>query len=248
MSEISIDGFGVKRQHLPWTSDRYAGGRHVVHDPRSRDYRADVSGVKLRRVVHALHAPVLDQLKLGSCTGNSGAQCLNCSPLHRLRERSYVEADAVDFYSAATKLDSWPGSYPPDDTGSSGLAVGKALKARGLIDRYEWGFGIDDTLKLAVTDVLSIGIEWTEGMFDPDPDGFIAPTGKVAGGHQPTIRGIDPKEEWVLILNSWGSSWGGWRTGLRRVYSGHARMRFADLETLLKRNGDVVRFVREPKP
>lgn len=242
--QLEVDAAGIKRQRLDWTSHRYAGGRHVVHDPASKAYRADTSGVKLRRVVHALRAPVLDQLKVGSCTGNSGAQCLNSDPLHRPRERRYTEADAVAFYSDATRLDDWTGTYPPDDTGSSGLAVGKALVARGLITRYEWGFGIDDALKLATTDVLSVGTEWTDGMFDPDPDGFVSPTGSVAGGHQWTIRGIDPREEWVLILNSWGAGWGGWTQGLRRVYGGHARMRFADLEALLARNGDVVRYVR----
>lgn len=239
-----VDAHGVLRRHLPWDGAPRPLGRHVVHDPRSRAYRADTSGVTLRRVIHAHHGPVLDQGQVGSCTGNSGAQCLNCAPLHRAGERLYGEGDAVAFYSDATKLDSWPGSYPPDDTGSSGLAVGKALQARGLISRYEWGFGIDDALKLAVKDVLSIGVEWTQAMFDPTPDGFIAPTGVVRGGHQPMVRGIDPVEEWVLILNSWGPGWGGWVDRGRRVYAGHARMRFADFGTLLERQGDVVRFVR----
>lgn len=246
VSTVLIDENGVKRITLPWTSDTYAGGRHVAHDPRSLAYRADVSGLKPADVIHAHVGGVLNQGKLGSCTGNSGAQCLNTYPLHRPGDKVWKEADAVQLYADATAVDPFPGTYPPDDTGSSGLAVGKVLQARKVITRYEWGFGIDDTTKLATTDVLSIGIEWTNDMFTPDDQGYLHPTGAVAGGHQPTIRGVNFTGEWVLILNSWGAGWGGWvdpKTG-KRLYPGHARMKFADLEALLKRNGDVVRFVR----
>jgi hypothetical protein len=251
-------GVQVVRQHQPWTAPIYAGGRNLVHDPRSRDYRADVAAVKPRDVVHRHYGDVLDQLKLGSCTGNSGRQCLNCEPLHRPGERIWNEDDAIDLYSGATRRDPWAGAWPPDDTGSSGLAVGAELVARGEIDRYEGGFGIDDALKLATAGPISVGSEWTDGMFDPDRAGFIHPTGAVVGGHQWTIRGISWREEWVLILNSWGYGWGGWikpqtaTSFARREYPGHARMRFTDLEELVvARRGDVVRFVRadqDPTP
>ena len=33
------------------------------------------------------------------------------------------EQFAVALYSDATKVDAYPGTYPPDDTGSSGLAI-----------------------------------------------------------------------------------------------------------------------------
>jgi hypothetical protein len=244
-------GAQIVRQRQPWTDPRFAGGRNLVHDSRSRAYRADVVAVKPRDVIHRHYGPVLDQGRLGSCTGNSGRQCLNCEPLHRPKERIYTEGDAVDLYGAATHVDPWAGEYPPTDTGSSGLAVGKVLVARKEIDRYEWGFGIDDALKLATVDTISIGSEWTDSMFDPDPQGFIVPSGPAVGGHQWTIRGISWREEWVLILNSWGYRWGGWvrkatpTAYARRVYPGHARIRFAHLEDLIvARQGDVVRFVR----
>lgn len=263
--DVQVDQDGVARQRQPWTADVYAGGRNLAHDPRSRNYRADVSGVVPRDVIHRHYGPVLDQghlieqgivlpgrpRDLGSCTGNSGRQCLNCEPLHRTGEPVYRETDAIDLYGAATRVDPWAGEYPPDDTGSSGLAVGKVLVARGDIDRYEWGFGIEDALRLATVDTISIGSEWTDGMFDPDPDGFITPTGATVGGHQWTVRGISWEQEWVLVLNSWGHGWGGWikpatRTReAQRVYPGHARIRFPDLEDLVvARRGDVVRFVR----
>jgi hypothetical protein len=239
---------GTLRQRQPWTADRYAGGRNLVHDPRSKAYRAKVGGVRPRDVIHRHYGPVLDQLRLGSCTGNSGRQVQNCEPLHRPGERIYREDDAVDLYSGATRRDPWAGSWPPDDTGPSGLAVGAELVARGDIDRYEWGFGIDDALRLATLDTISVGSEWTEGMFDPDEDGFIRPRGPVAGGHQWTIRGINWRQEWVLVLNSWGPGWGGWidRATGTRVFAGHARLRFPDLaELVVTRKGDVVRFVRD---
>lgn len=265
-------GVQVVRQRQPWVASRYAGGRNLVHDPRSKAYRADVAAVKPRNIVHRHYGDALNQgdllaqgiilpgkpKNLGSCTGNSGRQVQNSEPLHRPGERLYREEDAIDLYGGATRRDPWAGEWPPEDTGSSGLAVGAELVARGEIDRYEWGFGIDDALKLATVDTISIGSEWTEGMFDPDEGGFIAPTGATVGGHQWTVRGISWREEWVLILNSWGLGWGGWvrrqtaTSFARRVYRGHARMRFADLEELVvARRGDVVRFVRddqEPAP
>jgi hypothetical protein len=57
--------------------------------------------------------------------------------------RLLTESDAMRLYREATHLDKFRGSYPPDDTGSSGLAVAKAAKKEGWIKGYEHAFGLE---------------------------------------------------------------------------------------------------------
>src|SRR5882672_8003142 len=93
-------------------------GRHVEHDPRSRAFSAGTAAIKSVR--HKRHGKAFDQGELGSCTGNAMAGVLMTEPLW-IRGRNLAEADAVALYKTATRLDSVPGTYPPNDTGSSGL-------------------------------------------------------------------------------------------------------------------------------
>jgi hypothetical protein len=241
---MSVDD--VYTRQLPWQGTPHPLGRHVAHDVRSRAFPAfDAAPTPLRQVIHGHHGQVLNQGNVGSCTGNAGAGVLNSDPLHRPGEAVCVEADAVAFYSAATQLDAFPGTYPPDDTGSTGLDVAKVLKNRGLISRYGWAFGIDQVLAALTRAPLSIGVGWTNDMFTPDDEGFITATGDVAGGHQFVLRGLDPDGEWVLMLNSWGRSWGGWVQAGHRQFPGHARIRFSDLGALLRDDGDAVVLFRD---
>jgi hypothetical protein len=87
---------------------------------------------------------ILDQGKLGSCTGNAGTGAVGTQPFYHqvgknvlpaVDDASAGEQFAVKLYSDATKADAIPDSYPPDDTGSSGLAICKVLNARGTISR-----------------------------------------------------------------------------------------------------------------
>src|SRR3982750_980861 len=104
-------------------------GRHVEHDPRSRDYDITrTAPVDIRPVDWARHSPILDQGQLGSCAGNAMAGWLACEP-HCTNEREggrWAEGEAVELYSLATQMDPYPGVFPPDDTGTSGNAVAKA--------------------------------------------------------------------------------------------------------------------------
>src|SRR3954452_5461840 len=90
--------------------------------------------------------PVLDQGDLGSCTGNAGTGALGTQPFfdaagsevlgHAAHDAAAGEHFAVGLYEDATRVDGYPGVYPPDDTGSSGLAICKVLKKRGTIRGY----------------------------------------------------------------------------------------------------------------
>src|SRR5882757_6217716 len=74
------------------------------------------------------HAPVLDQGKIGSCTGNAVTQLLNTDYAMKISGRTayLAEADAVSIYTLATDIDQFPGDYPNVDTGSTGSAACEA--------------------------------------------------------------------------------------------------------------------------
>jgi hypothetical protein len=90
---------------------------------------------------------ILDQGHLGSCTGNAGTGALGTQPFydavgHKVLpapdDGQAAEKFAVTLYSDATQVDGYPGVYPPEDTGSSGLAICKVLTTRGIIHAYNW--------------------------------------------------------------------------------------------------------------
>lgn len=204
-------------------------GRRVEHDPRSRGFPAD-RATRLRTVEHAHYGPVLDQGQLGSCTGNAMAQLLNCDPYVATRGGQLLtEADAVQLYSDATRLDPYDGEYPPADTGSSGLAAAKAARNRGLIHSYRHAFGLTHTLYAIPLRPVIIGIPWLARMFDVRADGWLDVSGDVAGGHEVCLTGLDVDAAAVTVLNSWGDGWG---------MAGTAWLAWADLDRLLRDDGD----------
>lgn len=219
-------------------------GRHVEHDSRSRAYAfRGPDKPSLQSVRHERHIPVLDQGDLGSCTGNAatGAVATGRNFVGAVTSASLDEAFAVDLYHAATTLDNVPGTYPPDDTGSTGLAVAKACKQAGLISGYQHTFTLQDALAALQIGPVIVGTEWHEDQFTPDPDGRMHITGAVAGGHEYVVDEIDVENQRVWITNSWGTSWG---------VQGRAYYTWADFGTLLAADGDVVLFtpVTAPAP
>jgi hypothetical protein len=155
--------------------------------------------------VHTHYGRVLDQGNVGSCTGNAMAQALMAGPL-RQRGRTVSQRTALALYSRATELDPWEGDYPPDDTGSSGLAVCKAAVEAGLIRRYEWAFGLDHLRRALAVGPVLVGTAWYESMFGPDDDGFVTAEGEMVGGHEYLCLGYVGDD--YHFLNSWGRGWG----------------------------------------
>ena len=128
----------------PKVDTPYPLGRHVEHDPRSLNFAFPITAptAPLRTILHRSYGLPLNQGNLGSCTGNAMAGAVNSLPLHKTGGRVLKEADAVDLYSLATRLDAFDGAYPPSDTGSSGIAVAKAAKQKGLIKSYWHAFSM----------------------------------------------------------------------------------------------------------
>jgi len=191
-------------------------GRLVEHDERSRRYAFNAADVTLVSVHHERRVPVLDQGDLGSCTGNAMTGLLGTVPFFATLptgtlSASDVAADekvAVALYSDATKLDAYPGTYPPTDTGSSGVGVAKAAKAKGWISGYQHTFNLNSALRaLAVTPVI-IGINWYEGFDSPHTTGELRVAGSIRGGHEVVLDQLDVEQKRVWLTNSWGTSFG----------------------------------------
>lgn len=206
-------------------------GRLKEHDPRSKRWQARRTS-RPRSVLHTLDAPILDQGELRSCTGNALAQLLNTSKFaaSRPRRRYLNQNAAVDLYSVATDLDGFEGTYPPIDTGSSGLAVCKAGVRLGYLTSYQHSFGFDHFADTLVLQPVIVGTNWYRDMSDPDRDGFVEPRGGVDDEHEYLALGINRAEEYVELVNSWSDQWGD---------RGRFRMTFPHFRRLLAEGGDV---------
>jgi hypothetical protein len=213
-------------------------GRHVEHDERSRAYPARKAAVAVESVVHKHYGPVLDQGWVGACTGFAATQGLMAAPLRLPNRRLYAKT-ALALYGRATALDPFPGEYPPDDTGSSGLAVCKAAVEAGYISRYEWAFGIDHARAALSRGPVLVGTAWYEGMNEPNDLGIVRATGELLGGHEYLCLGYVGED--FLFLNSWGKNWGRPSgSNLAAVSGGTFWMSYATFGALLEDQGDVV--------
>ncbi|MDI3315888.1 MAG: C1 family peptidase [Mycobacterium sp.] len=216
----------------------YRLGRHQVPDAFDPALRAEPRrAVRIQTVRHEEFVPVFDQGQLGSCTANAALGCLVTAPFGRPGV-SYTEADAVALYELETKIDNSqiPGSYPPEDTGSTGPWSMEALKKQGKIRSYQHTTSLHTALALLNDGPISIGVSWFNSMFEPDSAHTIHvdPDSGLGGGHQVCVVADDVEEQRVLIRNSWGPSWGD---------QGHAWLSWSDLEWLLAEGGDVVQPV-----
>jgi hypothetical protein len=212
-------------------------GRHIEHDPKSRDYgiTTKYATTQLKRVHHRRYGIAFDQGDLGSCTGNAAAGCLNTLPDRVKGAPLLNEANAVNLYSVATAEDDIPGTYPPDDTGSSGLGVAKACYKLAYITEYRHAFSIDDALSALQERPIITGVNWYEGFDEPDAEGYVEIAGQVRGGHEFEILGFEPHstdiaQSMVIAENSWGTTWG---------YRGRFRFTVATWDQLLSEQGDA---------
>jgi hypothetical protein len=218
-------------------------GRHVFHDPRSLDYPFPaqvVSGVKSVR--HKRIIAVLNQGGIGACTGNAEEGVLGTLPFfdviptHHPRkptgDPNKDEGQALTLYSEATHLDRFRGVFPPEDTGSNGLAVNKAAKAAGLISGYQHCFSLDAALKALTVQPVIAGINWYSSFDEPDSHGRvqITPDADIRGGHEIALDEIILEERLIGSTNSWGYDWG---------MDGRFFITWDDFERLMHEQGDV---------
>lgn len=218
-------------------------GRHVEHDPRSLGYAHGVlPKTAIKTVDWIRRAPIFDQGSLGSCTGNAAAGLLGTDSAARTGLTSAtiganvvpVDEDlAVHVYELATQLDSITGTYPPDDTGSSGIGAAKALKKLGLAASYTHAFSLAALKSALQSGPVMVGTVWLNSMFEVHPrTGFVIVDRKSgeAGGHEYVLSSYDAFALAFRIDNSWSDSWG---------VRGSAWITEADMQWLLSQQGDV---------
>lgn len=215
-------------RRIPATDPRL--GRHVEHDERSRAFT-----LPMRFATTAWHTKTIriydptpnPNQTIGNCTGCSKAMQLNAVG-NRKRGVILDMGTATGLYSKATVLDTFPGTYLPDDTGSSGLAAAKAAQFYGLGGAYSWLFNGADGVADAIMQghAVSVGTRWDNNMFTPDERGQVHPGGGVAGGHQWTVRGFNPGTDLFTGRCWWGD--------FRDFYISRT-----DLDALLDDDGDA---------
>src|SRR6266403_1821225 len=227
-------------------------GRHVKHDSRSAAYAVGVRPRSaIKNVEWARHIPILDQGQLGSCVPNNAPEHLGTDALGYTGVSSITvpkkdtkgifiagsvwpmaEPFAVNLYRLVTRLDPYTGQWEPDDTGSDGLTLAKALVMLGLSDKYAHAFSYTAAVSALQSGPVSFGTVWYNSMFEPKSTGEITvdPSSGVAGGHEYFSRKFDADNDHVWIDNSWNESWG---------LDGRAWMTGASMTTLLKAQGDV---------
>jgi hypothetical protein len=222
------------RLYYRYAERQHAGmrlGRNLELDGRSLPFmienQARAMGRALGNQNWQREITILDQGELGSCTGNAGTGALGTQPyfdavgqdvLPNPDDGNACEQFAVQLYSDATKVDSGPGSYPPRDTGSSGLAICKVLEARGTISSYRWASTAYGFLRLLQSGPVLQGMDWYEAFFDPDRDGYIDSnrnwrSSGLAGGHEVEALGLELDHDnafnsTITYANSWGTGWG----------------------------------------
>lgn len=228
------------------SSNPFRLGRHQAHDVLDALPERDAANIvdvftPIKTVHHEEFVPVFDQGQLGSCTANAALGTLVTAPFGK-RGVSYTEDDAVALYELETKLDDSqiPGSFPPDDTGSTGPWSMMALEKQHKIRSFTHTRSAHHALLLLNQGPISIGVTWYRSMFDVEqlPSGQAAihvdPNTEVAGGHQVCIVANDTKAQMVYVRNSWGAGWGD---------NGHAWLSWADLQQLFGDGADAVQPV-----
>jgi hypothetical protein len=212
----------------PETPLPFTLGRKIQFDERSRNFPVrTLLPVKPLRSYTWRCFDYLDQGADGSCVGFSWTHELAARP-SEVPNLNATTAFAV--YKLAQTIDPWEGE---NYEGTSVLAGVKAVQKLhpDKITEYRWAFNLQDVLMtLSYLGPVVIGIPWYTGMFVPDADGLIKPTGWQAGGHAILVKGINIKTGLVRLHNSWGTGWG---------KGGDCFISFSDLDRLLREQGEA---------
>lgn len=207
-------------------------GRNMILDARSLEHMVeDTAAVRLpvRPVAHDPAIGVLDQGDLGSCTGNAGTYALSALyGADTVHDEQLNEDYARSLYHFATIEDGLAGTWPPDDTGSSGLGVCRALHHSGLVSGYRWARSTHGIAQLLQTGGVMLGVPWFQSWFEPDRNGFVelgdeTDPGPMVGGHEIYVAELEtwdqdqPHNSVIRFVNSWSQSWGDHGCGRMRL-------------------------------
>jgi len=172
----------------------------------------------------------LDQGQTNHCVGFGWSGWADAAPV----EDSYQNADAHALYYEAKVID----GQPNRENGSSVRSGAIAMRNRGRLAAFAFAKStgeIDPWLDSKGTVV--VGTSWTNDMFNPDANGFVTPTGPVAGGHCYVMIDKLDDEDAYLFQNSWGGSFG---------LNGRFKIKRSDFASLLDDYGEACCAVELP--
>lgn len=183
-------------------------GRQMVHDPRSRSFpaRASINRSTWRSKAIKIYDPPTNPMQChGECTGTTKAMQLNASG-NRVAGQVLGMPAAHSLYKIATQNDPWSTTWPPVDSGSSGLGSAIAAQKLSLGGEFRHIFGGADEVVQLIMDwqTVSIGSWWTDDMMETNSKRVIEPTGRRIGGHQYLAHGYDLPNDMVIIRCWWG--------------------------------------------
>lgn len=184
----------------------------------------------------------LDQGQEGACVGFGYSHEAAASPVMVKGLTNQYARETV--YWGAQKIDDMPGgSYPgakPAYEGTSVLAGAQQMQALGYYAAYHWGLTLQElVLGIGYTGPAVLGVDWYDGMYEPDAKYWIHVTGPIAGGHcilavgvkvvyrtgaEKVWANVDLDKSYILLHNSWGQSWG---------LNGRAKLSLRDMGRLI---------------
>lgn len=204
-------------------------GRYYAPDERDQGYllRSAAGRVGLDSLPNYRYwrqQETLDQNGYPRCVGYRWKTLLLNSPVRQISASPTPD----EIYNYAQRNDVWPGE---DYDGTSVRAGAKACVSFGAVTEYRWAFTMDDVLNWILQyGPLVVGTAWHDGMYEPDADGYIWPTGSISGGHCYGITGGNREQQKLRVHNNWGLDWG---------TNGLAWMTFDAFESLLTAGGEA---------
>lgn len=189
--------------------------------------------------------PTLTQ-RIGSCTGNAALALRASEPFDWRGSTHPVELEdfAENVYSEATKRDPWPGSWPPDDTGSNGVSALGVLRDAGFVESWIPVLTFEGVQRALQQGPCQVGSAWLTSMFAPECDGRLKVSGKIEGGHEWKLTGIDVDSGEFVGLNSWGDSFGGQYRG----HGGMFRVSYSDFAHLMSLGVEIECLIQATWP
>ena len=180
----------------------------------------------------------LDQGAEGACVGFGWAHELAARPAAATGVTNTFAREGL--YWPIQRLDPWEGgSYPganPFYEGTAVLTGAQYVKSLGAMDEYRWSFSLQELISaIGYAGPAVLGLNWYEGMFEPDAKGYIHPTGELLGGHCILCRGVSLPNRRFLLHNSWGAGWG---------MKGTCYLSFDEMDELLHQQGEACIPVR----
>lgn len=211
-----ITTWTTTRGTIPWSfaSDEYPRplGRNLYHDSRNRAYPWLATTRALTSQDWPRHIPILDQGRVGACTGFEQVGALGTGGIFDSLPTGHTTLDGklgLFIYSGAETIDG-DGPYPPNDNGSSGPSAAQVAKNLGLISGYLHCFTLNDVLDALESGPVGIGSNWYDSMDRPDSSGLVSvsPGASIRGGHEYLCRGKDMDAKLLHFDNSWGTGFG----------------------------------------